>query len=453
MRTRTTACRAISMSFVASPYKHRNSHNIIVVGAGAAGLSAARKLYDIGYTVTVLEGRGRIGGRVWTDYSFATHPIECGAEIIHGENVITWELMKTQNINALPKLRGKNYIHTERGFRAWYKSANLRQATQLEYFRDYAISGWVSNERRDLNVKDALQLWAKHKKVPITEETWKLMNNLLASEEGVDLDMMSSQALSERTYEGDGDKNFRVDQGYSELFNRFASGLNLHLECTVTSINWNQKDGSRIIVQCANEKTFTGDKIVITLPVALLRKETVSFSPPLVAEKLDAINNIGTNNVVKTILKFSKPFWPSDMNSMVSTLDSKLFWRPGKSRKNEEPILTALTGGAVADALVDLSEDEIIERALKDLTIIFGPVVRESYLKGKAIVWGADPYAQMGYSFDTVGNTNARAILAKQIDGVLFFAGEATHVTRPQTVHGAIESGYRVAQEIISSLS
>src|SRR5438132_723663 len=86
---------------------------IIVVGAGAAGLAAARRLHDAGHDVTVLEARDRLGGRTWTDYDLAGHPVELGAEFVHGEHVVTWDLLRAHGLEAQPQVGYDVYYYRD----------------------------------------------------------------------------------------------------------------------------------------------------------------------------------------------------------------------------------------------------------------------------------------------------------------------------------------------------
>jgi monoamine oxidase len=129
------------------------------------------------------------------------------------------------------------------------------------------------------------------------------------------------------------------------------------------------------------------------------------------------------------------------------------WWRPGWNRPDEASVLTAYAGAALADRLVRLGNEAAIQIALDDLTQLFGNPVKTKYTGGMVLNWQAEPYIEMAYSFCPVGAAGLRRVLSYPVEGVLFFAGEATSVERNATVHGAIESGRRAAKEVSAALT
>lgn len=228
-----------------------------------------------------------------------------------------------------------------------------------------------------------------------------------------------------------------------------ADEVEVRLNTVVTAINW---DNNRVRIIASDGQEFEADKVVITLPLAVLKSNQVTFSPALPDAKLTAIQTLGAGHVDKLILKFDSAFWDDDFAGVDTTLPTQIWWRPGIERENDElAILTALIGGESAVQFEAMSEAEAIQAGLRDLEAMFGiSDLQGKLLEGRFIGWGSDPFSLMGYSYIPVGAKGQNEVLASPISDVLFFAGEATHETSFATVHGAIESGIRVADEIMA---
>ena len=141
------------------------------------------------------------------------------------------------------------------------------------------------------------------------------------------------------------------------------------------------------------------------------------------------------------------------METVDTTLDTQIWWRPGIGRDDELPILTALIGGKQAVKFEGMSDAEVIAAGLRDLEEMFDVDDLASHLvEGKFVAWGRDPYTLMGYSYIPIDGEGLNDALSEPIDEVLFFAGEATHPRKFATVHGALESGLRAAEEVIDTI-
>ena len=229
--------------------------------------------------------------------------------------------------------------------------------------------------------------------------------------------------------------------------NNWRQGLDIRRSTPVQRIQWGAT-GAKIFTE---QGILEADRVVITLPLGVLQAGDVTFDPPLPPEKLTAIQALGAGHVDKLILKFTEPFWPTEFGALATSLASQVWWRPGWGRDNEAPILTALIGGQAAENFEQMGEQAVIQAGLQDLETIFGVSnLAEKLVEGHFVAWGTDPYAKMGYSHVPVGAVGQREVLARSVENVLFFAGEATHTIRAATVHGALESGLAAAEEIMA---
>lgn len=435
---------------------HDTHYNTIVIGAGAAGLAAARTLQDgnlANHRVLVLEARDRIGGRVNTDDDFAPHPVELGAEYLHGENIITWRWVRQQRLATLPAFdedaQQWMYINqTLLPFRRWSILPGMDALDGIDDAQIAAlITAWVAEGKPDISVAQFLSLHdTRYGITTMSPEVYCVLNHYISANYGATLEQLGVYGLLELSYEGDGEDNFRVQKGYARVLEPLAAGLTIHYQTSVTHIAWQQP----VLEVHTNTTTYTADHIVITLPLALLQSNAVTFEPELPAAKRSAIDGLGVGSVTKLIFQFDAPFWVDDMESCLTTLDTQLWWRPGWQRDDEAAILTAYTGATAALQLGALGREGAIERGLQHLEQMFAMPLAERLLNALFIDWQADPYARMAYSYVPVNGAGLRAQLAAPLEGVLFFAGEATHPTRAATVHGALESGIRAANEILA---
>ncbi len=421
----------------------------LVIGAGAAGLAAAQTLQAANCSVVVLEARDRMGGRVHTDYDLASHPIEYGAEFLHGENIVTWDWVRRYRLTTLPAFDHyrHQFVYADQAllpFQQWSTIPGLDTLDLMDGSPiDALIASWIDEDKPDVSLAQFLEIH----QIEWPLEVRRLVDHFLSGSYAANLDQLGVYGLMETTYVGDGDRYFRLREGYSHLLEQFAAGLDIRYATTVTRIS---RSPSGVQVYTDAGQTYTAQQVVITLPLALLQANAVEFDPPLPETKLKAIHGLGVGHITKLILKFDQPWWPSELESCLTSLDTQLWWRPGWQRSDEAPILTAFTGATGADTLGALGKDGAIRVGLQHLEQMFELSLATRLVDARLVDWQADPYARMAYSYVPVDGVGLRSRLAQPVDHTLFFAGEATHPTRAATVHGALESGIRAAQEILS---
>jgi len=418
-----------------------------------AGLSVASELRALGLDVLVLEARDKIGGRVDTNYEFTSHPIERGAEFVHGENVVTWELIRRWGLHTLSALEeGDNFFIDVAGqFLPITQAAKLPGSDSLKFISTrpgvYDLAkAWVKSRKPDTDLSSML----KANGVGLDPKFYPIVGHSFEGLDAAGLQQLGVYGLVETSYEGDGDADFRIAEGYSSLSDHLARQLQIRLAEPVDRVTWNSA-GARVAT--ASRATLEARKIVITVPLAQLQQNAIRFEPPLTPDKQNAINRLGAGHIVKIVLQFEDPFWPARMECFVTDKRTGFWWRPGWNRSNEAPVLTAYAGATLADRLVKFGNDAAIQIALEDLNQLFGNQAKANYTSGMVLNWQREPYIEMAYSFCPIGAAGLRRVLSYPIDGVLFFAGEATSVERNATVHGAIESGRRAAKEVSVALT
>lgn len=429
---------------------------IIIIGAGAAGLAAGRTLHDLGHPVIILEARDRIGGRTWTHYDLAPYPVELGAEYIHGTSVLTWDFIRRYGLGTLRDVGDHNIFVALQGEIAPYDHKITEDWDEIIW---EAAEAWIEAGKSDVSLRTLLDehdLLSDH-----NAEEARLINNAFAADYGGDLDELGTAAFIEATFDGDGTEkgDFRLKTGYTALMQQLAEGLDVRLNTAVAHIGYS---ADRVQVTTADGATHRAAHAIVTLPLGVLKAGDVQFDPPLPAPKQHAVEGLGVGHVNKIVLVFDEPFWQDDLGLLYTALDSQLWWRPGWGRwdgnlvsrwlgwhkRDEKPLLTAFAGGRAGARHSALSADEAISHSLANLAKVFGQDVTRMFASGLFVNWGADPHSKMGYSFGSVGSAGMRSALAAPLHNTVYFAGEACNPIRPQTVHGAMETGIQAARRI-----
>lgn len=409
------------------------TYDVIVIGAGVAGLAAARRLHDAGRHVLVCEARDRIGGRVWSDASDPACAIELGAEYIHGDDVSTWQFVRQLGLATTIAGRWD-------GRRIWH-NAQLQQAVAL-FAANASLLPLISIEEQI----------AAYQGPDISFAQWLDDNNYhglarhladirLAHSAATTPEYASIHAMQSDILQGEhlGGNDHHIVGGYAPIVQALAVSLPIRLQSVVTAIG---DDTDLCTVALADGAVLTAKRVIVTIPLALLKTGSLSFVPPLSVAKVQAIRQIDMHGGIKIVLRFREQFW-DETASFFSLVDPAPVWwttAPGT------PYLVGFfTGpraahiGAVADPLLT---------CLDVLTAVFGDVVREQLIGWRMINWSVDPWSLGAYSSMPVGAHGLRPALAAP-HGRIHFAGEATAIDgHSASVHGAISSGWRAVAEI-----
>jgi monoamine oxidase len=407
--------------------------DVLVIGAGAAGLRAARALPHAGRRDVDQEARHRNGGRVWTDNAIGPVPVERGAEFIHGERAGTWAWVRRAKLTTASHARwaGRRLALDDgrlAGTDLLSAQPDLRRVFELEdliaayHGPDCSLAEWLAaNDFSPLAARIAdVRLAHSYCATPATISVAELAHELRLDDKGP----------------GD----FHILEGYDQLLAAIADGLDIRLDTPVVEIRW---DADR--VEAATPRgTFAARAAVVTLPLALLKAGAVRFDPPLPAEKLRAIAALAMGPAMKLLLRFAEPFWDPDMTFLTADQPIADWW----TVRHGAPLLTGFITGPRAERLAAYGAEGAIERGLAQLDALFDAAPSRLFAAGQLVDWAADEWARGGYSSVPPGAHGQRAVLARAV-GPLHFAGEATVVdNNPATVHGALHSGERAAAEI-----
>jgi monoamine oxidase len=421
---------------------------IAIIGAGVAGISAGRALAATGHDVLLWEARGRVGGRVHTDSGFVDHPVELGAEFVHGERVATWDWIREL---------GAATTGAAHGYEMWFHLHGRlvdRRAADEDFGTDplsaigRLANRWLDEGRPEASLDRVLDLWPALSQKPLTHEHRRLIANHMAELAASDLERLGMHRASARALEPpEALRHFRLLAGYSSLARLASAGLPIRLNSPVTRIRWDETSAE--VSGGARSERF--DRVIVTLPLGILRHRLVTFQPELPMAKQGAIDRLNLGHISKIILRFDRVYWPPDLTFLWTPLSTQVWWRPGQGQRAEAPVLTAFFGGRAAADLEGASVREAMDEGSRQLGEILGQSLAGHVLDGRYVAWGQEPHTLMGYSSMPSGGQGLRGALASAV-GALHFAGEATSIDHPATVHGAIESGRRAAADVLQSL-
>lgn len=423
---------------------------IAVIGAGAAGLAAARTLHDAGQQVVIFEARDRIGGRTWTDDTFADFPIELGAEFIHGEKALTNSLVEAAGMTTIPVVRMKNLRWSDGN------SAALPVDKLPEKLRE-TIHALLSSYNAlleampttDVSLAQALAAQG------YDQQALEIADVLLAQTCCARLDGLSLADMArEAAVDHAGKDEFRIHEGYGALFADYSRDLTIRLNTVIDVVHWSEA-GVRLIGQNLDNEATVFSRCIITVPVPVLAAGRIIFDPPLSEDKQAAIRAFRTEAATKLMYRFQKQLWDADLTYMAHEGIAARWWTPGYGREDAAVICAYITADRACEVdSLPLAEAEAF--GLRELALLLGLPVEElqkQQVDFRRLSWADDPFASGGYAHLPPGFADARPALAASEGNILFFAGEATaYDSNPQTVHGALESGIRAAQECLNSL-
>lgn len=443
-------------------------HDVVVVGAGIAGLAAAAALSKAGISVLVIEARNRIGGRIFTEIDpVHQFPIELGAEFIHGSPPEIWAPLNERKIR-ITKVEGDEWC-VNRGKVApcdFFGSVDQILQKMDDRSPDESFQNFLDREfpaqRADAKLQDARERATGY------VSGFNAADPTLVSVHWLVKEMRAEEAI-------EGDRAFRADRGYQTLVEIFRQELirrsvTIRTNTVVERIRW-QKGGAELTVGSdGHTVTIAARRVLVTLPLAVLQADpgergAVRFAPALPQDKLDAMNKLEMGKVIRVTLRFRERFWEriKPLRSRKKTLANLSFllsqdeWFPTwwTAMPQELPIITGWAPFRAAEKLSGKPRPFVIERSLATLGQLLGMDVSElQRLLDDAHFhdWQADPFARGAYSYGKIGADGAQEALARPLDDTLFFAGEATDTGGHNgTVHGAIASGYRAATEIRSA--
>jgi len=444
--------------------------DVVIIGAGAAGLAAGRLLRDAGVEVAILEARERIGGRIFTRHDASLPvPIELGAEFVHG---VAPELREIASAASLAILDNSG--------QRWQTNGHvLRHLDDFWPLLNEVMSRLDAHREPDRSFQQFLNTRPGGARLARARS---LALQFVQGFHAADPARASEQALAEGGSPGDDVRERRIGRfaaGYQAVTTWLARdlGSRINLGAVVTAIHWGHGTVHVVVRQSAGDASseLHARAAIITVPIGVLQAPrgepgAIAFDPALDRErnKAEALRGMEMGSVTRLALQLRDTFWTSerfmrrtksqDLDRLAfiqsSDPDFPVWWT---AYPVSAPVLIAWTGGPRARELASLEESEIVDRAIAALGRQFGLDARAA----RRLVsgtwthnWVNDPYSRGAYSYIVVGGGEAPKKLARPMQGTLFFAGEASDVEgRNGTVHGAIASGRRAAQQALRALA
>jgi monoamine oxidase len=432
-------------------------NDILIIGAGATGLMAARLLAKNGKTVTVLEARNRCGGRIHTlhNESFFTHA-ELGAEFVHGDLPVTLNLL---NEAGIP------YHHA--GGEMWHYQNGKFDADGGAMPNWDLLMKYLNELKQDTNIHNFLQEhFPEEKYVELRISVEKYASGY----DTADPRQASAFALRNEWQNEDEGAQHRIQGGYAAMITYLeeefkTAGGNIIFNSPVKAIHWQTSKVHAI----TNEGTiYEAEQVLVALPLGVLQipdnqMGSIIFAP-LIPQQTKAIQAMGFGAIIKVLLEFDEIFWEDgytenlagkstkDMGFILSDQAIPTWWTQAPLHS---PILTGWLGGPAANEKKNTTEGEILQLSLESIAKIFKR--DEQWLKDKLVAynivnWTAAPYTRGSYAYDTVEAPASRLLLNQSVQNTLFFAGEYLYEGAAMgTVEAALTSGKNVAEKIIKT--
>jgi monoamine oxidase len=399
---------------------------VVVVGAGAAGIGAATRLAAARVSFAVLEARGRVGGRAYT-IADAPFPLDLGCGWLHSADRNPWTRIAAEAGCTIDKT-----------LPAW-GTQSFDLGFSGEDQAGFALASRHFHERLEAIGPNDADCSAAELLAPDCRFN-PLLNAVSSYVNGVELNHVSVQDSNRYADSG---VNWRVVEGYGSVIAAQATGLPIRLNCPVMLIDHR---GKRLAIETALG-TVMADAVIVTVPTPLIAAQGIRFRPEL-PDKVAAASVLPLGLADKLVMAPEAP--------ELLPMDGHLIGNPNKTatgsyhlRPFGRPLIEGFFGGRLAHELEAAGPGAFFDFAVAELVELFGSGIRGRLRPLAETGWGRDPFARGSYSYALPSHADARATLATPVDGRLFFVGEACSPHDFTTAHGAYQTGTEAADEAI----
>lgn len=402
---------------------------VIIIGAGAAGLYAAYVLQSKGIDFEILEAAASYGGRVGKLEGFANFPIDLGAQWLHGRNNILGDLVK----------KSKTPI-------------TLDESEQVYWFNNQLVESlpqdtdiFEGDDLPDISFQDFAQQNG-------LGDDYKYIVENIAGDQGAAasrLSVLHNNREEENWNSGGNDFKFQatcfdlIDQQIADFVKD-----KIRLNTVVRTIEYSD---ATVVVSDSQGNTYLADKVIITVPITVLKAGDIQFVPALPIEKTTAFSKIGMDAGMKVFLRFSEAFYDE---GIVGGAVCAAYADDSIGKAQADNVLLAFIMGEQAEALTALGSDAAITNALlQELDTMYDGRASATFIAAHVQNWTNHPFIRGAYSYGTVGMGDAREVAAQPVAQKLYFAGEAMNLNgHHQTIHGAVETGYNTVINLLKDV-
>ncbi len=407
------------------------NQQVIIVGAGAAGLFAAYLLQQKGINYQIVEGSAAYGGRLKKLEGFADYPLDLGAAWLHGQRSVVGKIARKNQVV---------YVEDQSNTVYWFEGKIVNKLPR--------------------SVEDLLYAYPSPEDCSLVEYAakygfgapYQYILEALAGDYGASAANLSvSQTRREEYNWSSGNRDYRFELSYFDLIEQFVLPSirdKINLNSPIVSIDYSSND---VQLKDVHGQTYTANKVLLCVPITVLKQKDIRFRPTITAHKQASFEAIGMGPGLKVFLKFKHSFYPQNIiggTTCAAYADARV------GKKGKDNVLMAFVMGKQAAYLSSLSEAKIVKALVDELDQMYEGQASTWLEKAHVENWTKHPLIRGAYSYSSQGIGKARKLAAKSVDQKLFFAGEAMHFNgHHQTVHGAVESAVVSVDEILKQLA